>query len=242
MQASPKIVIVEDDLELREKLVQRLSHGFCPIPANDSEELFSILNAEDDVDAILLDVLLPGVDGLAVCRKLREASSPFCDIPVIMLSALGEPTDRVAGLHAGADDYIAKPFFSAELIARINAVLKRCAAPHVRAVNSVDTVRFGEWELNRQLRQMTSKNGVVVMLTQGEYLLLSFFLANPGKPIGREAIARHMGVAGQDLNNINVRIRRLREKLGDSKDCSYIASIRSEGYAWIMPVEANAYA
>ena len=243
MQAGPKILVVEDDLELREQLVQRLSHGFRPIPANDAEALFSCLREEHPVDAILLDVLLPGVDGLSVCKKIRSGQE-HCpsNIPIIMLSALSDPTDRVAGLHAGADDYIAKPFFTAELIARINAVLRRSSGTRADALEAQDNIRFGEWKLNRKTRQLMGKEGLVVMLTQGDYKLLSCFLAQPGTVFTREQIAELFGTGGQDLNNVNVRVRRLREKLGDSKDHPYIQSIRSEGYAWVMPVMKDEYA
>ena len=163
MTECPKILIVEDDLELRQSLIERLSHGFKPISASNAQELFTILNEQKTVDAILLDVLLPGVDGLSVCRQIRNGKKQFSSIPIIMVSALGDPTDRVAGLHAGADDYIAKPFFTAELIARIHAILRRSSASRQsEAVQNLKQICFGEWELNRKIRQLTNKNGVSV--------------------------------------------------------------------------------
>ena len=236
MQKQPRILIVEDDTELRNSLVERLSHGFQPIPAEDARSMFAELAKEPPIDAILLDVLLPGVDGLSLCRELRQEDSPYSRIPVIMVSALGEPTDRVAGLHAGADDYIPKPFFTAELIARIYAVLRRSSAPTPAPVEKAARIRFGSWTLNCKTRQMVNDNGLVVMLTPGDYKLLIFFLNNPNKILSREQLVEYMGANSSDLQNISVNIRRLRVKLGeDSKNSSYIQSFRNEGYMWKIP-------
>lgn len=236
MQKQPKILIVEDDAELRNSLLERLSHGFIPVPAGDAKDMFAALNNDKNIEVILLDVLLPGVDGLSLCRELRKDNSPYSRIPVIMVSALGDPTDRVAGLHAGADDYISKPFFTAELIARIYAVLRRTANLQTPAIETADKIRFGEWTLNCKTRQLINDNGLIVMLTPGDYKLLTFFLNNPNKILSREQLAEHMGTNTSDLQNINVKIRRLRVKLGEnSKSDSYIRSFRNEGYMWKIP-------
>ena len=236
MQKQPRILIVEDDAELRNSLVERLSHGFIPVPAGDANDMFAELSSGQTIDAILLDVLLPGVDGLSLCRELRKEDSPHARIPVIMVSALGDPTDRVAGLHAGADDYIAKPFFTAELIARIYAVLRRTANVTPPAVETADKIHFGEWTLSCKTRQLVNDKGLVVMLTPGDYRLLTFFLNNPNKIISREQLVEHMGANSSDLQNISVKIRRLRVKLGeDSKNTTYIQAFRNEGYMWKIP-------
>jgi two-component system OmpR family response regulator len=240
MREQPRLLIVEDDSELRASLVERLSHGFNPIPVSDAHGMFAELEKAESIDAILLDVLLPGVDGLSVCRELRKEDSPYTQIPIIMVSALGDPTDRVAGLHAGADDYLTKPFFTAELIARIHAVLRRSKpALPVQAAPS-EKVSFGEWTLERKKRQLISDKGLVVMLTPGDCRLLSYFLSNPNKILSREELIEHVEASSSDLQSISVRIRRLRMKLGeDSKNSRYIQAFRNEGYMWKMPVNED---
>ena len=239
MREQPRLLIVEDDADLRTSLVERLSHGFVPISVADAQGLFTELENSAPIDAILLDVLLPGVDGLSLCREIRKEGSPYASIPIIMVSALSDPTDRVAGLHAGADDYLSKPFFTAELIARIHAVLRRSNnAMPVQA--SGPTVRFGEWTLDRKKRQLTSDKGLVVMLTPGDYRLLSCFLSNPNKILSREELIEQVETNSSDLQNISVRIRRLRVKLGeDTKNSTYIQAFRNEGYMWKMPVNED---
>jgi len=238
MREQPRLLIVEDDVELRDSLVERLSHGFVPIPVADAHGMFEELSKSPPVDAILLDVLLPGVDGLSLCREIRKDGSPYAHIPVIMVSALGDPTDRVAGLHAGADDYLSKPFFTAELIARIHAVLRRSSSAGPAPASSIGKVRFGEWTLERRSRQLTSDKGLVVMLTPGDYRLLSYFLSHPNKILSREELIEHVEASSSDLQNISVRIRRLRVKLGeDTKKSTYIQAFRNEGYMWKMPVK-----
>ncbi|MBQ4076905.1 MAG: response regulator transcription factor [Mailhella sp.] len=237
MREQPRLLIVEDDAELRGSLVERLSHGFVPIPVADAQGMFASLEAAP-VDAILLDVLLPGVDGLSLCRELRKEGSPYASIPIIMVSALGDPTDRVAGLHAGADDYLSKPFFTAELIARIHAVLRRSTSAAPSKIKSAGKISFGEWTLDRKSRQLTNDKGLVVMLTPGDYRLLSYFLSHPNKILSREELIDHVEASSTDLQNISVRIRRLRVKLGeDSKNSTYIQAFRNEGYMWKMPVK-----
>lgn len=240
MREQPRILIVEDDTELRDSLVERLSHGFVPLPAGNAKEMFEQLDRNDPVDVILLDILLPEMDGLSLCRELRRDGSPHADIPVIMVSALGDPTDRVAGLHAGADDYISKPFFTAELIARIHAVLRRAAPSASRPVapDRKTRLRFGEWELDRKTRQLKNDAGLVVVLTPGDLRLLSCFLDNPHKILSRETILGHIDAGDVAQNNLSVKIRRLRAKLGEnSRNVSYIRSFRNEGYMWDMPIK-----
>ena len=237
MQEQPRILIVEDDIELRRSLAERLSHGFVSIVAEDASSMFEALKNSAPIDAIVLDVLLPGVDGLSLCRDLRKEDSPYARIPIIMISALGDPTDRVAGLHAGADDYLSKPFFTAELIARIHAVLRRSAVPAQEAKPRAEKVSFGEWTLERKSRQLSNDSGLVVMLTPGDYRLLSYFLAHPNTILSREELIDQVEASSSDPQNISVRIRRLRMKLGeDSKNSAYIQSYRNEGYMWKMPL------
>lgn len=237
MQRQPRILIVDADAELRRSLMERLSHGFVPLAAEDADSMYKALKASAPVDAIILDVLLPGVDGLSLCRDLRKEESPYAHIPIIILSSLCDPTDRVAGLHAGADDYLCKPFFPAELIARIHAVLRRAAPPAPVQVRPAEKVCFGEWTLNRKSRQLSSRSGLVVMLTPGDYRLLSYFLAHPNTILSREQLIEYVEASSSDPQNVSVRIRRLRMKLGeDSKKSMYIQAFRNEGYLWKMPV------
>ncbi len=121
-------------------------------------------------------------------------------------------------------------------------MLRRSSGTRADVPETQDNICFCEWKLNRKTRQLTSREGLVVMLPQGDYLLLSCFLAQPGTVFTREQIAELLGTGGHDLNNVNVRIRRLRKKLGDSKDHPCIQSIRSEGHALVMPVMKDEYA
>ncbi|WP_446425304.1 response regulator transcription factor [Mailhella sp.] len=240
MRNKPKILIVEDDAELRDSLVERLSHGFQPVAVGNDREMFAELNRPERVDAILLDVLLPGEDGLSLCRELRKEGSAYAQLPIIMVSALGDPTDRVAGLHAGADDYITKPFFTAELIARIQAVLRRSSDVVKDTRAREGFVRFGEWVLDRKHRSLKNDSGLVIVLTQGDYRLLCYFLAHPNQILSRETLLENVESNSDDTQNINVRISRLRAKLGDArKNPIYIQAFRNEGYMWKMPVRGE---
>ncbi len=240
MRERPRLLIVEDDAELSASLVERLSHGFDPVAVSDAEGMFAELEKPDPPDVVLLDVLLPGTDGLSLCRELRKPGGAYARIPIIMVSALGDPTDRVAGLHAGADDYLSKPFFTAELIARVHAVLRRAAGTPSTPLRSQGRIKFGEWTLDRKLRRLTNADGLTVMLTPGDYRLLSYFLSRPEQRISREELVEHLETGGAGPQNISVRVYRLRTKLGeDSKSSTYIQALRNEGYMWKMPIDED---
>ena len=244
-----KLLIVDDDRELRELLVEVLTgYGFNPQAVKDGSEMRRALDRES-FDLILLDIMMPGEDGLALCRNLRAPGAAHADIPVIFLTALKDTADTVVGLEIGGDDYLAKPFQTRELIARIRAVLRRtqgagdaaaappgsvgAAAPN-RRLSSI--VCFGHWKLNVLARHLIDAKGVVAPLSAAEFRLLTLFLDRPQQVITRDQIMDHFG---HNLNiydrSIDSQISRLRAKLKD-KEMNLIRTMRGDGYMLAVPV------
>jgi two-component system OmpR family response regulator len=191
------------------------------------------------VDLVVLDLMLPGDDGLKLCRELRSATSGNPDIPIIMLTAMSEDTDRIVGLEVGADDYVPKPFNPRELLARIKAVLRRTAGPNARAVKPPHAYRFSGWVLDLVRRELTSPVGAMVALTGAEYDLLLALLERPGQVLSRDQLlelARNR-VHGYD-RSVDVQVSRLRRKLGDDTSTSpLIKTVRGAGYILTADVE-----
>lgn len=232
MQApTTRILIVDDDVEIRNLLGGYLSRfGMEAVGVNDGAEMKKAL-AESSFDLVVLDLMLPGEDGLSLCRSLRGES----DIPVIMLTARGDPMDRVVGLELGADDYVAKPFEPRELVARIQTILRR--ARHERETENPEAsdiaVEFEGWRLHRVLRQLTSPEGMVVPLSNAEFRLLSVFIERPNRILTRDQLldfARGRAMEVFD-RSIDLLVSRLRQKLQDDpKNPKLIKTIRGEGY------------
>jgi two-component system OmpR family response regulator len=177
------------------------------------------------VDLVVLDIMLPGEDGLVLCRQLRASS----DLPVIMLTALGEDTERIIGLEMGADDYLGKPFNPRELLARIRGVLRRAGGD----VSGSDAVRFADWTLDRNARHLISKEGVIVNLSTGEYRLLEAFVEHPNRVLSRDQLMDIL--QGRDWGpfdrSIDVQVSRLRRRLhDDARESALIKTVRGEGY------------
>ena len=182
-----KILVLDDEAELRQLLQRYLGEqGFQVRTLADSSQLYKLLQRES-FDALVLDLMMPNEDGLSVCRNLRAQGE---SLPIIMLTARGDPLDRIIGLEMGADDYLAKPFTPRELVARIQAILRRQrlamqpVAPHKLSSHS-DTVSFGDFVLNLETQTLT-RNGEVLPLSSTEFLLLRAFVANAGRTLGRE--------------------------------------------------------
>lgn len=247
MSDRTKILIVDDDLELRDLLVEVLSgYGYHAEAVSGGLEMYAALD-QKAFDLILLDIMMPGEDGLALCRALRAPGSAYMSIPIIFLTALKDTSDTVVGLEIGGDDYLSKPFKARELIARIRAVLRRAQAQSgpaahsetggLRSFSQKMVVNFSAWKLNVPARHLIDDQGVVVPLSASEFRLLSLFLDHPQEVITRERIMNHL--AENNLNiydrSIDSQISRLRAKLRD-KEMNIIRTMRGDGYLLAAPV------
>lgn len=232
------IVMVEDDAEIGAMVAGFLTaQGYRVTLAEGGEAMKRVLSA-DPADLVVLDLLLPGEDGLSLLRFLRAQSAP---LPVIMLTALSGETDRVVGLEMGADDYLGKPFSQRELLARIRAVLRRAAPPE--ADGKADSFDFaGGWRLEIARRRLISPDGVLVEMTSGEIDLLLAFLRHPQQVLSRDRLldlARGR-VAGPFDRTIDVQVGRLRRKLEtDPKAPEIIKTIRGGGYMLTAEVRSR---
>ena len=232
-----RVVIVDDDPGIRDVVGEFLGrHGFDVVEAADAAGLQRALSTAP-ADLIVLDVMLPGDDGLTICRRL--AALP--DGPaVIMLSAMGEDTDRIVGLELGADDYLAKPCNPRELLARVRAVLRRRSESRTGA--GLDAaVEFQGWRLDLVRRELKSPDGAVVNLSGGEFSLLRVFVENPQKVMTRDQLLDHARGPDSDTYDraIDVQISRLRKKLDDGQNPGsggLIRTVRNEGYMFMPKV------
>ena len=218
------ILLVDDDPGIRQLVGAFLAqHGFRIAEAGDGVAMDRALAAERPA-LVVLDLMLPGEDGLAICRRLAAAR-----VPVIMLSALGEDTDRIVGLELGADDYLPKPCNPRELLARVRAVLRRRDEP---AGAGAGTWSFAGWTFDPRKRELRSPTGVATALSSGEFRLLSAFVERPGRVLTRDQLldlARGPGAEVFD-RAIDVQVSRLRKKLTDADGGELIVTVRNEGY------------
>jgi two-component system OmpR family response regulator len=228
-------LVVDDDREIRDLLSRFLAkHGMRVTAARDGVEMMKAL-AERGIDIVILDLMLPGEDGLALCRRLRGQSA----LPVIMLTAMGEDTDRIIGLEMGADDYIPKPFNPRELLARIKAVLRRAQALPSAPVPSGEALRFAGWTLELATRRLLSSDAREVPLSTGEYDLLYAFLTHPRRVLSRDQLldlARGRAAVPFD-RSIDIQVMRLRRKIEDDpKEPNLIKTVRGGGYMFSAEV------
>jgi two-component system, OmpR family, response regulator len=226
---------VDDDLRLRELVSKVLAEqGWRVTGCRDSRDLQSVL-AAGAADMIILDVMLPGASGLEVCSEVRRSSA----VPIIMLTAKGEETDRIVGLEMGADDYLGKPFSSRELVARVRALLRRAAGIPVHGKpESGRKYRFDGWTLDTLRRELVNADGVIIDLTTGEYDLLLAFVEAPQRVLTRDQLldlSRNRTAAGFD-RSIDVQISRVRRKLGAEEGETVIKTIRGAGYMFVPTV------
>ena len=240
MDAPDHILIVDDDAEIRSLLSQYLAKNSLRVTAvADGRAMWRALEA-GRIDLIVLDLMLPGEDGLTLCRNLRAKSF---DVPVIMLTARGEETDRVVGLEMGADDYLAKPFSARELLARIKAILRRARSlPENLRPDDSRNIRFGDWLLDTVHRQLISTAGVVTPLSGAEYRLLRIFLRHPNRVLNRDQLVElTQGKEADPLDrSIDVQVSRLRQRLGDdSREPRLIKTVRGEGYVLTVKVSTE---
>lgn len=231
----PHILIVDDDVEITDLLSTYLSQsGFQVSTAHNGEEMNGILHRHS-INLIVLDVMMPGDDGFSLCKSLRIKSN----IPVIMLTASSEETDRIIGLELGADDYMNKPFNPRELLARIKAVLRRTDDKDSDIPKS-QRVRFSDWTLDLLQRKLINTSGEECALSGADFDLLHLFIQQPAKVISREDLFKQ--IKGRDLNpydrSIDVQISRLRQKLELSTEHKQlIKTVRGQGYVLIADVE-----
>ncbi len=239
MESSEHILVVDDNREICHLLSKFLSKdGYRVSTAGDGKAMHKILDGSK-IDLIVLDLMLPGDDGLALCRQLRAKSA----VPVIMLTAKGDEIDRVIGLEMGADDYVAKPFSSRELLARIKAVLRRASSlPAAEEPLDSETIRFADWTLDTAKRELVSADGVIVPLSTGEYDMLMAFLHHPQRVLSRDQLLdlAHGRAAETFDRSIDTQVSRLRRKIEENpKDPKIIKTIWGGGYMFTSPVSAK---
>ncbi len=239
METAPHILVVDDDREIRDLLARFLrKHGFRVDGAGDGREMWRLLEA-GRFDLIVLDLMLPGEDGLSLCRRLRAGVAPASP-PIIMLTAINEEMDRIVGLEMGADDYLAKPFNPRELLARIRAVLRRSGgAPAPSETAAGETLTFAGWHLSLDRRELRAANGALVDLTGGEFELLCALANHPQRLLSRDQLLDlTRGRTAVSFNRaIDVQISRLRGKIEvEPKNPAIIKTVRGVGYIFAAKV------
>jgi two-component system OmpR family response regulator len=237
LEAAPHLLVVDDDREIRDLLSRFLmKHGYRVSTARDAREARSVV-ADSRIDLVILDIMLPGEDGLALCRQLRVGS----DMAIVMLTAMGEDTDRIVGLEMGADDYLPKPFNPRELLARVKAVLRRAGQRPAAARNGADVVlEFNGWRLDVGQRRLDSPDGVPVLLSGGEFELLVAFAEHPQRVLSRDQLLdlTRGRSAGPFDRSVDIQVSRLRRKIEtDPKRPALINTVRGGGYVFTAPVQ-----
>jgi two-component system, OmpR family, response regulator len=240
METQAHLLIVDDDREIRALVGDYLrKNGYRISLAADGRQMHSLL-AESNIDLVVLDLMLPGEDGLSLCRTLRARSN----LPVLMLTAKSDAFDRVLGLEMGADDYLTKPFEPRELLARVRSILRRAMAlPTNLAPVAVRRFRFAGWTLDTTAHRLLSPQGVVVALSGAEYRLLQVFLTHPNRVLTRDQLMDLIQGRDGDVfdRSIDLRVSRLRQKLGDdARSPELIKTFRGEGYVFAATVDAEA--
>jgi two-component system, OmpR family, response regulator len=236
------ILIVDDDREIRELVSNYLKkNGLRVSVAADGRHMRTFLEA-NSVDLIVLDVMMPGDDGLVLCRELRAGKHRAT--PVLMLTARTDETDRIVGLEMGADDYLAKPFAARELLARINAILRRTRMlpPNFQVTEIGRLLRFGKWRLDTTERHLLDRNGTAVALSGAEYRLLRVFLDHPQRVLNRDQLLNLTQGREAEMfdRSIDLLVSRLRQRLDDdAREPAYIKTVRSEGYVFSVSVEIS---
>jgi two-component system OmpR family response regulator len=239
MEKPDSILIVDDDLEIRRLLADYLArNGFAALAARDGREMWQMLERHV-VDLVVLDLMLPDTDGLTLCRDLRAKGN----LPVLMLTARGEETDRIVGIEMGADDYLVKPFNPRELLARIKSILRRTRSlpPNLRP-EPTRCLAFSGWCLDTATRLLTSPDGVATPLSGGEYRLLRILLDHPNRVLNRDQLTEMIqGREAEPYDRaVDVQVSRLRQRLRDDRrEPQLIKTVRGEGYVLASTVEVR---
>lgn len=234
---SPTILLVEDDPALRMLTTRALQeNGYMVRPAAAAPEMWLALE-KGPVDLVLLDIMLPGTSGLDLCRALRKTS----DVPIIFISARASETDRVVGLELGADDYLAKPFGTRELVARVRAVLRRPALDRMRSEREARMIKFDGWTVNLPRRELLAPSGASIELTGAEFDLLIALLDHAQRVIARERLIElsRTRLGDSSDRSIDVLVSRLRRKLSSAGKEAPIITVRGIGYMLNVPAERH---
>ncbi len=233
--ARPRILVVDDDPDLRDLLRDYLGKQDMDVRTVPDGDALRVALERDGCDLLILDVMLPGDDGLTLCREIRARSR----LPILMLTARGDELDRIIGLEMGADDYLPKPFHPRELLARVRSILRR-APEHPDGDGSVRALKFAGWTLDLGARHLVDDGGVVTPLSSGEFRMLNALAENPNRVLSRDQLMDVL--AGRDAGpfdrTVDVMISRLRRRLGDDgREPRIIRTLRNEGYVLTGPVE-----
>ena len=239
MNPSAHILFVEDDPDIRSLVAEVLQGaGFRVSVARDGREMDKALQVSR-IDLLILDIMLPGEDGLSLCRRVRAANA----LPVIMLTARGSEIERVIGLEMGADDYLTKPFSTHELLARVRAVLRRTQAlPPTPSSGRASVLTFAGWTLSLATRRLQSPDGTRVPLTGAEFDLLVAFCERPNRILTRDQVLdlTRGRTAGPVDRSIDIQVSRLRRKIEENpKDPAIIQTVRSGGYIFTAEVHPD---
>lgn len=229
-----KILVVDDDPELCQLLHEYFSGwGYSVLLASDGAQMWEQLGRQT-IDLVILDLMLPGEDGLALCRTLRTKSS----LPILMLTASGDEVNRIIGLEMGADDYIHKPFIPRELLARVKNILRRSGESDSRNAPARE-LHFATWILDLNAHHLVDTAGVVVSLSSGEFRLLKALADNPNRVLSRDQLLEVFSnrEAAPFDRTIDVMISRLRRRLNDDGEEPLIKTVRNEGYMLVASVE-----
>jgi two-component system, OmpR family, response regulator len=237
MTKLPHILVVEDDREISALVARYLRSNDCRVTvAGNGRDVDRVMNGSR-IDLIVLDLMLPGEDGLSLCKRLRTHSQ----VPIIMLTAKGDEVDRILGLEMGADDYLSKPFNPRELLARVRAVLRRSTITALNpATSSAHVLSFLGWQIHRVLRELRNPAGARVTLTDAEFGLLQVFCERPGRVLSRDQLLdlTQGRSAGVFERSIDILVSRLRRKIeSDPHYPSIIKTVRSGGYLFTPAVE-----
>lgn len=231
--STPHVLLVDDDPEIRALVTDYLQqHAITVSAAADGEQMQRLLQ-QHPIDLVVLDIMLPGDDGLTLCRRLQQR------VPVILLTALAEESDRVLGLEIGADDYLTKPFSNRELLARIRAVLRRSRDQlPVHRTRHDEVYQFCGWRLIAARRELFDAAGTLISLTGGEFDLLLAFVRNAGRVLDRDQLLElTKGRRAQAFDRaVDVQLSRLRKKLPDA---DWIRTVRGGGYLFAVEVQRD---
>jgi two-component system OmpR family response regulator len=242
-RTSDHLLIVDDDREIRELLTTYLvKNGLRVVAVPTGRHMRAALEESGPFDLIILDLMLPGEDGLTLCRDLRTGK--YKATPILMLTARSEEADRILGLEMGADDYLSKPFSARELLARIRSVMRRTRMlpPNMGTAEPSQKLAFGAWEVDTVARHLLDDTGTMVALSGAEYRLLRVFLDHPQKVLSRDQLLSLTQGREAELfeRSIDLLVSRLRQRLNDdAREPRYIKTVRSEGYVFASAVESR---
>ena len=239
MEPTPHILVVDDHRDIRDLLAKYLTKSGLRVTVADGGAALRRALQSSAIDLVVLDIMMPGEDGLSLCRFLRETT----DVPVILLTAMAEETDRVVGLEIGADDYLTKPFNPRELLARIKAVLRRAQSlPRQRDAVAGHRLSFDRWRLDVDQRELVGDDDVVTPLSTGEFRLLSAFLARPNMVLSRDQLldltrGRAANAFDRSIDN---QVSRLRRKIeADPNKPTLIKTVWGGGYRFTATVRPS---